>query len=50
MNAALLLPRRKRHRQSWLAKLRKRIADFAFYRSLGQGIRESWQKAERTIE
>lgn len=49
MNAPLLIPRRKRHRPGWLARIWKRLADYAYYRGHGQGIRESWDKASRTI-
>jgi hypothetical protein len=49
MNATLLIPRRKRRRPGWIARACKRIADYRYYRSLGQGRIESWEKAGKTI-
>jgi hypothetical protein len=49
MNIALLIPRRKRHRPGWIARACKRISDYRYYRNLGQGRRESWEKAGKTI-
>ena len=46
----MTLPRRSRLHSGWIARTIKRIANYHYYRSLGQGVRESWDKAGNTIE